>query len=158
MCGRLVKTKLCSISRSPPSQKLLIEMNWKWSLHRRWHLDGISMNTVKRILSAYALLFAVTVFADVKPAAIFTNEAVLQRNAPVRIWGDADPGESVEIEFAEQRVSAKADADGKWMTNVENFEFYDNEIMPGTDYPIVNDSSDDVVLGKGVTLGNRGIK
>jgi sialate O-acetylesterase len=73
------------------------------------------MNVFKRVLGIYVLLFAATVFGEVKPATIFTDGAVLQQNTPVRIWGDANPGESVEIEFAAQRVSTKADADGRWM-------------------------------------------
>jgi sialate O-acetylesterase len=39
---------------------------------------------------------------------------VLQRGMPVRIWGSADPNESVRVEFQGQAVAAKADAAGKW--------------------------------------------
>jgi len=37
--------------------------------------------------------------------------------------------------------------------NVENFEFYNNEIQPGTDYPLYQMSSENVVIGNGVTVG-----
>jgi sialate O-acetylesterase len=39
---------------------------------------------------------------------------VLQQGAPVRIWGKADPGEGVTVQFQNQTASAKADAAGKW--------------------------------------------
>ncbi len=77
------------------------------------------MNTLKRIFSIVALLTAVTVFADIKPAGIFANDAVLQQNSPIRIWGTANSSENVEVEFADQRVSTKADANGAWMVTLQ---------------------------------------
>jgi len=44
------------------------------------------------------------------------------------------------------------------VSNVENFEFYDNEIVPGKDYPLLQASSENVVVGSGVTIGEKGIK
>jgi len=52
--------------------------------------------------------------ADLKPAALFSDHMVLQRNKPVPVWGWADPGESITVEFAGQKKTTKADADGKW--------------------------------------------
>ena len=39
---------------------------------------------------------------------------VLQREQRVRIWGKADPGESVTVSFDKQSKSTVADNDGKW--------------------------------------------
>jgi sialate O-acetylesterase len=39
---------------------------------------------------------------------------VLQQGMPVRIWGTADPGETVRVDFQGQSVSAKARENGKW--------------------------------------------
>ena len=39
---------------------------------------------------------------------------VLQQGMPVRIWGTADPGESVRVAFQGQTVSTKARENGKW--------------------------------------------
>ena len=44
------------------------------------------------------------------------------------------------------------------VNNVENFEFHDNEIVPGKDYPLLNQSEKTVVTGRGVTLGERSDK
>jgi len=57
--------------------------------------------------------------AAIKPAGIFTDGTVLQQGEPIRIWGTADAGEKVTVEFAKQRASATADADGKWMVTLD---------------------------------------
>ncbi len=51
---------------------------------------------------------------------LFTDHAVLQRDIPVPIWGKADPGSEVTVEFAGQRKSATADTDGKWIVRLES--------------------------------------
>jgi len=53
--------------------------------------------------------------ANVTPNPLFTDNAVLQQGMSVPVWGTADPGERVAVEFAGQTVSATASADGKWM-------------------------------------------
>lgn len=45
---------------------------------------------------------------------IFSDGMILQRDAEAPIWGWADPGEPVTVEFAGQSKSAKADASGNW--------------------------------------------
>ncbi len=44
---------------------------------------------------------------------------VLQRDMVVPVWGDADPGEKVEVSFSGQSKSAVADAGGKWMVKLD---------------------------------------
>jgi len=66
------------------------------------------------IIVVLGLCLASGAQADVAPASIFGNSMVLQRDQPVPVWGRAAPGESVTVEFASQKVSAKADAAGKW--------------------------------------------
>jgi sialate O-acetylesterase len=58
---------------------------------------------------------AAGLLADVRLPAIVSDHMLVQQAAPVRIWGQADPGEGVRVEFQGQKVSAKADAAGKWM-------------------------------------------
>src|SRR5436305_12067878 len=50
----------------------------------------------------------------VKLPALISDHMVLQQGMPVRIWGTADPGETVRVDFQWQTVSAKAGANGKW--------------------------------------------
>ena len=48
----------------------------------------------------FVSLVALPAFAAVRPAAVFTDGAVLQANRPVPVWGMADPGEKVVVSFA----------------------------------------------------------
>lgn len=71
---------------------------------------------IKISLTAYclAIIFAVSAVAAVKPNALFSDGAVLQQGTPVPVWGWAAEGESVTVEFQDQKVSAIAYG-GKWM-------------------------------------------
>jgi len=52
--------------------------------------------------------------AAVKLPALISDHMVLQQGMPVRVWGTADPGEGVRVDFQGQSVSVKASANGKW--------------------------------------------
>ena len=56
--------------------------------------------------------------ANVTPNPLFADDAVLQQGMNVPVWGMADPGEQVEVEFAGQSVSTTADAAGKWQVEL----------------------------------------
>ncbi|HAV60849.1 MAG TPA: hypothetical protein DCY13_00595, partial [Verrucomicrobiales bacterium] len=59
-------------------------------------------------------LFAGAVQADVKLPALFTDHMVVQQGRPVPVWGWADNGEEVTVEFGNQKLKTTA-RDGKWM-------------------------------------------
>ena len=63
-------------------------------------------------------LFSATSFADVKLNSLFSDNVVLQRNMEVPVWGWADEGEKVTLEFAGQSVSTVA-KNGKWMLKLK---------------------------------------
>lgn len=52
-------------------------------------------------------------------AAAFADHAVLQRDMPVPVWGWADAGEKVTVQFAGQRRMATADGSGRWQVSLE---------------------------------------
>ena len=79
------------------------------------------MNTPTRHLVMLALTAALA-RADVKLPAIFSDHAVLQRDARVPVWGAADPGEKVTVEFAGQSQSAVTGTDGKWRIALTNLK------------------------------------
>ncbi len=68
-----------------------------------------------------------TAQAEVKLAALFTDHAVLQRDAVVPIWGTARRGEKVTVTFRTQTLSTKADPAGNWRINLSP--------MPANAYP-----------------------
>jgi len=45
---------------------------------------------------------------------LFQDHAVLQRERPISIWGEAEPGEHVSVTLGEATAHAEADADGRW--------------------------------------------
>jgi len=84
-----------------------------------WYgLRGMRMNHVYRSFSLF-LVFAAALCsrADVRLAGIFSDNMVLQQDAKVPIWGWADEGEQVTVEFQGQTATAKA-KDGKWMVKL----------------------------------------
>jgi sialate O-acetylesterase len=80
-------------------------------------------------LLAAALIFAAPVAAEVKPHALFDHHMVLQRNAPLPVWGTADAGEEVYVHLEiktpdgkrEEGQAVKADQNGKWMAKLSAF-------------------------------------
>jgi sialate O-acetylesterase len=58
--------------------------------------------------------------ADVKLPAIFGSHMVLQQGQKDRVWGWADPGETVTVTIAFQSKTTKADKDGKWTVTLDS--------------------------------------
>jgi len=76
-----------------------------------------------RILgAALALAVASHIRADVKPHALFSDGMVLQRDAKVNVWGNADAGENVTVRFRDQEASIAAGADGVWKVQIGPFQ------------------------------------
>lgn len=67
--------------------------------------------------------------AEVKPAPLFGDGMVLQRELPVPVWGTADKGEKVTVTFCGQTVSAVADEQGKWCLKLAS-------LKPGGPFPM----------------------
>lgn len=49
----------------------------------------------------------------------FTDNMILQRQAPVPVWGWGTPGQAVTVSFAGQTQSATVAADGRWMLKLD---------------------------------------
>ena len=64
------------------------------------------------------LLFCVldlnNAYAQVTLAPLFRDNAVLQRDKSVPVWGRATPGEKVTVHFADQNINTVADESGHW--------------------------------------------
>src|SRR6188768_571181 len=63
---------------------------------------------------AASALGATAARAEVRLHALFAEHAVLQRDAAVKVWGTASPGERVVVQFAGQEKAADAGANGQW--------------------------------------------
>ena len=69
----------------------------------------IAMLTVLVWISGYSVAHA-----ELKLAGIFSDHMVLQRERSVPVWGWADKGRVVTVQFAGQSVAAKVNDDGTW--------------------------------------------
>lgn len=68
-----------------------------------------------RLLSlCFLILLAVLVRADVVLAPIFSDNMVIQRGQPILLWGTADAGEKVTVDFHGHSQSTTADNGGAW--------------------------------------------
>ena len=57
--------------------------------------------------------------ADIKPHALCADGLVLQQKAKVKVWGSAQPGEKVAIDFRGQKAGAVADDKGNWVVTLD---------------------------------------
>ncbi|MCH7726967.1 MAG: hypothetical protein IH991_10865 [Planctomycetes bacterium] len=60
------------------------------------------------------LLTCAGVSAEVKLPAVIDSHMVLQRNAPLPVWGWASAGEQVTVTLDKSSAETEADADGRW--------------------------------------------
>ncbi len=75
----------------------------------------------RSLLPALTILTAVILpaSAEVTLSPIIGSHMVLQRDSACPVWGWADQGEDVTVEFAGQKQTAKPDAEGKWMVKLK---------------------------------------
>lgn len=66
------------------------------------------------LLAGISVLLPCSVSAEVKLPTVIDSHMVLQRDAPLPIWGWADAGEEVTVTLGNATAKAKADSDGKW--------------------------------------------
>lgn len=77
------------------------------------------MKAITALLVALSLLLVGEAMADVRLPAFFSDHMVLQAEMPVPVWGWAEPGEQVTAEFAGQRKTVTADANGNWRVTLD---------------------------------------
>jgi len=75
-----------------------------------------------QIAKSFVIVSILTVTAaqaEVRLPGFFGDNMVLQRDRQVPVWGWADKGQTVTVEFADQKVTVKAGDDGKWMLKLK---------------------------------------
>ena len=78
------------------------------------------MNSLQRSIPIVLALTALhPAMADVRLPAILSDHMVVQAGKPAVLWGWADPGEKVSIQFGSKKADTTADASGKWKLKVE---------------------------------------
>ena len=85
-------------------------------MKRGW-VERITLRTALACLTT-GLLTATVAKADVTLPAVIGSHMVLQREAPISVWGWADPGEEISITLGEMRAKTTADAQGNWLVKL----------------------------------------
>lgn len=76
-------------------------------------------HTLHLCAAAFLLITPWTQAGELKLASLFCDHMVLQREQAVPVWGRAKAGEEIAVEFAGQRKSVTADADGQWQIKLD---------------------------------------
>jgi sialate O-acetylesterase len=72
------------------------------------------------VAGAIFLLGCSVAEAKIIPASPFQDHAVLQQGRHVPVWGKANPGEPVIVEFGKQQQTATADKNGNWRVSLNS--------------------------------------
>jgi sialate O-acetylesterase len=70
--------------------------------------------------------------AEVRLSGLFGNSMILQRDAPVKVWGWADKNERIRLQFNGQTLTTRAKADGSWETILSPMPFGGPYVMKVT--------------------------
>ena len=75
----------------------------------------ISKKTLQPALFAFLFLtLCASAPAQISLPKLFADHAVLQRDVEVPVWGWASPNEKITLQIAGQKLTTKADKDGRW--------------------------------------------
>jgi len=72
----------------------------------------------KKIFLTLILFIAYQAYAEVRLPKILSDNMVLQREKPITIWGWANEGEKITVQFNKQTKSTKTDKGGKWVVSL----------------------------------------
>ena len=70
-------------------------------------------------MAAFTLGIASLSHAEVVLPKVIDSHMILQRGVDAPVWGWADQGEAVTVEFSGQSKTATPDASGKWMVKLD---------------------------------------
>ena len=73
----------------------------------------------KLLVIGIVLIQTLLLNAQLRVAGVFGNNAVIQQNLAVPVWGKATPNSAVTVEFAGQKNTAIANETGEWMLRLQ---------------------------------------
>ncbi len=82
---------------------------------------------MKRLIGKKILCFFIffsTIFhqplnAEIKMQKIFSDNMILQQKMPIKVWGTSSPDAEIDVDFAGQKKSTKANKDGVWTLHLK---------------------------------------
>ena len=76
----------------------------------------------------------------------FSDHMVLQRDAPIAVWGDAEPGSQVAVKFGERSKTVEANAKGAWRADFPAMKAGGPYVLTATAGG-VSETASDVMIG-----------
>jgi len=71
------------------------------------------------VLPLILALLAATAQAEVRLSEVFGEHMVLQRDRPLRLWGQATPGQSLTVTLGGREATTRVGADGRWRVQLD---------------------------------------
>jgi sialate O-acetylesterase len=85
--------------------------------------------------------------AGVKLGAPFGDHMVVQRDRPIRVWGEAGAGTNVEVKFGSRQATAMSGPDGQWAVTLD-------ALAPGGPYTLSASAGDTTAKVSDVLVGD----
>jgi sialate O-acetylesterase len=76
---------------------------------------------MKFIIGVLLVLAGVHASAQLRLSPIFGDHMILQRDKPLKIWGDAGAGETIWITIGQSKGNVMADKNGHWLITLSSF-------------------------------------
>lgn len=102
---------------------------------------------LKRILTILLISVFIPVYAKITVPSVISDNMVLQRDSPVKLWGWANKGETVTIEFNGQKITAKTDKNGLWKTQLKPMQY-------GGPFDMLIKGKNDILTIKNILIGD----
>src|SRR5207249_9487591 len=71
------------------------------------------------LAAALILCDTAPVVAALSVASVFSDNMVVQRDQPIRVWGKADANASVTVQLGDQSAAATSDGEGRWLATLK---------------------------------------
>ena len=111
------------VSADLTARKVTLTFNGKESVTRKLiglgRIDAIEIVRNHDAQSHVAITSLGTDTTALRLAGVFGDHAVLQRDVPVPVWGQAEPGANVTVEFAGQTKTSTVDQTGAWRVTLD---------------------------------------
>src|SRR2546425_7278525 len=115
------RTEQCSALRQADDSSLIRSQQFPIDGLTRLHCTFVMISkSIRRCWLAVGLLLgsAAVSVADVTLHGLFSDNMILQRDASVPIWGCAEDGEKITVQFRSQKVTTTAKG-GQWMARLK---------------------------------------
>ncbi|MCS2946888.1 hypothetical protein NXX54_00220 [Bacteroides sp. BFG-638] len=75
-------------------------------------------------LVIFCLLISQSIRAEIKLPGYFTDNMMLQRDMPIKIWGWGNRYETVTVSIHDQKVNTRCKKDGTWGNNFISYTLW----------------------------------